>query len=151
MTFKFPEYIPAELELLMKDLNSVPLYGMKDNKTHWQDGGEFTDITTEAARLYFMDKLSKSVVDSLGGKPISELTEKLRADGHGVLLDDAFRDIYKHLVKSLEKEVEELRKAKNELFAALNGVIYWDNGKPEWADAWIVRDKYKPEEEGGYI
>lgn len=129
----------------------------------------------EAAYLYSDILKDKEFQNSLSGKPISELNDKLRADGHGVLLDDAFRDIYKHLVKCLEKEVEELkgqnsamniamggarafivlkgdeceqlRKARNELFDALNGVMYWDNGKPEWSDARVVRDKYKPEEE----
>jgi len=53
----FPEFITADLELLMKDLNSFNLSAMKDKKTHWQDGGEFEDRVFEAARLYFMSRI----------------------------------------------------------------------------------------------
>ena len=61
----------------------------------------------------------------------------------------------------LATEAEQLRKqneimrqerddaliAKAELLDALNGVMYWDNEKPEWDEARIIRDKYKPSEE----
>jgi len=50
----------------------------------------------------------------------------------------------------LAQEAEQLRKerddaltAKAELLDALDRVMYWDNGKPEWDDARIVCDNYK--------
>lgn len=52
--FKHPEYTKSDLELLMKDLNGIAKYCMKDRKTHWQDGGQFEDRIFEAARQWYI-------------------------------------------------------------------------------------------------
>ncbi len=57
--FKHPKYTTPELELLMKDLNGIPLYAMEDEKTHWQDGGKFQDRIFEAARKYYIAALTR--------------------------------------------------------------------------------------------
>ena len=57
--FKHPKYTTPELELLIKDLNGIPLYAMEDEKTHWQDGGKFQDRIFEAARKYYIAALTR--------------------------------------------------------------------------------------------
>ena len=38
-------------------------------------------------------------------------------------------------VCDLQSEVERLNRVNAELVGALEGVMYWDNGKPEWETA----------------
>ena len=60
-------------------------------------------------------------------------------DGSKVLLQ-----INSDAIEQLRKERDDALIAKAELLYALDLVMYCDNGKPEWDDARIVRDNYKP-------
>jgi hypothetical protein len=97
---------------------------------------------TEAERLAYwleQDREHHSELDTQAASELrrlqAEVTEQCRINGMG-----AEREL------KLMAELEQERKANAELLDALDGVMYWDNGKPEWETARAAIAKHSKEQ-----